>query len=67
MQLARVPLASGEYEYDGHAVHAEAPASEYFPASHTEHVPPLLPEYPALHEQELTEVLPCGESALFGH
>jgi hypothetical protein len=41
--------------------------AEYFPASHTEHVPPLLPEYPALHEQELTEVLPCGEPALLVH
>lgn len=34
MQLANVPLASGEFEFDGHVVQEEAPAREYFPASH---------------------------------
>jgi hypothetical protein len=34
LQLVAVPLASGEFEFDGHVVHAEAPAREYFPASH---------------------------------
>ena len=34
LQLANVPLASGEFEFDGQDEHVEAPAREYFPASH---------------------------------
>jgi hypothetical protein len=34
MQLAKVPLPSGEYEFEGHPVQAEAPDSEYSPAPH---------------------------------
>jgi len=32
----------------------------YVPVPHGEHVPPLAPEYPALHWQAVLEVLPAG-------
>ena len=43
---------AGDTELAGHAVHAPAPGeSLYLPVSHTVHVPPLGPVYPALHSQ----------------
>ena len=43
---------AGDVEFAGHAVHAPAPGeSLYLPVSHTVHVPPLGPVYPALHSQ----------------
>ena len=56
LQLTRVPLPTAEYELDGHAMHAEAPASEYFPASQFVHVAsdlaPVAPEiFPASQEE----------------
>jgi len=34
LQLCNVPLATGEFEFDGHVVHEAAPPSEYLPAVH---------------------------------
>ena len=49
--LAHVAPA-GDVELSGHLVQDAGPdASLYLPASHTVHVPPLLPVYPALHAQ----------------
>ena len=43
---------AGDTEFAGHAVHAPAPGeSLYLPVSHTVHVPPFGPVYPALHSQ----------------
>lgn len=54
----------GAYLPAGQTTHAAFPGSLLnFPASHAEHEAPV---YPALHEQVLMEVLPCGESALLG-
>ena len=51
--LAHIAPA-GDVELSGHLVQDAGPdASLYLPASHTVHVPPLLPVYPALHAQLL--------------
>ena len=34
LQLVEIVLASSEFEFDGQDEHVEAPAREYFPASH---------------------------------
>ena len=36
------------------------------PEGHAEQVPPLLPVYPASHEQEFKEMLPSAEIELLG-
>ena len=36
------------------------------PEGHAEQVPPLLPVYPASHEQEVSQVLPSAEIELLG-
>lgn len=48
----------------GQSTHDAFPVSLlYLPAAHAEHEVPV---YPALHEQALLEVLPCGDPALSG-
>jgi len=59
---------AGDVEFAGHAVHAPAPGeSLYLPVSHTLHVPPLGPVYPALHSQSSRASLAAGDVELPGH
>ena len=83
LQLARVPLPTAEYEYDGHAVHAEVdeeyfPASQfaqfpapvealYFPASHGVHAAPFTPDAPTLQKQLFKVPLAATEYEFEGH
>jgi hypothetical protein len=83
LQLSNVPLASGEYEFAGHAVHAEVdeeyfPASQftqfpapvealYFPATHSVHAAPFTPDAPALQKQLFKVPLPAAEYEFEGH
>jgi hypothetical protein len=53
-----------EYLPKGQSTHDAFPVSLLnLPAAHAEHEAPV---YPALHEQALLAVLPCGETALLG-
>jgi hypothetical protein len=53
-----------EYLPKGQSTHDAFPVSLLnLPAAHAEHEAPV---YPALHEQALLVVLPCGETALLG-
>ena len=53
-----------EYVPAGQSTHDAFPVCPLnLPAAHAEHEAPV---YPALHEQALLEVLPCGEPALLG-
>ena len=52
----------------GHSSHAALPLLALNdPATHTEHVPPFAPEYPALHKQAAPAELELGECESPGH
>jgi hypothetical protein len=83
LQLTNVPLASGEFEFDGHDVHVEVdeeyfPAPQfvhkafpvavlYLPASQFAQFPPSGPVDPALHLQLANVPLAAGEFEFDGH
>jgi hypothetical protein len=61
-QLVHVLDAIAEYLPPSQAVHSTEPIeSLYCPATHTVHVPPFSPVYPALHWHLITSSLALGE------
>ena len=63
-----VAAVDPEYVPPEHCVHALLPLSALnVPTIHAEQLPPLAPEYPALHWQSVISSLPSSELASDGH
>ena len=66
--LDEVPPGVVEYVFCKQFVHTKlALAGVYVPATHCGHVPPLVPEKPALQEQSVSSLLASAASEFAGH
>jgi hypothetical protein len=67
MQLVRAALPASELEFDGQLMQRADPVNTlYFPATHTEHVPPSGPDEPALQVHRIKAELPAIEKEFDG-
>ena len=67
VQLLKAVLCTGELELSGQLLQLASPAPLlYLPAPQAVHVPPSVPDHPALHVQFVILILARGESEFVG-